>query len=1045
MSDVQGTTADANAVAAGARPALEAIRAKLDGASGRAYWRSLEELVESPEVQRELALSYPSQEALWRDPVGRRSFLQLMGASLSLAGLGACTRQPAEDILPYASRPESILPGKPRYFATAFPFGAASQGLLVESHMGRPTKIEGNPEHPSNLGATDAIAQAQVLGLYDPDRSQTVLQSGRIGTWAAFLTALKGELDVQRRAGGRGLRVLSRTIDSPSLAAQREELLEDFPAAAWHQYEPVNRDRERAGAQLAFGFDVACRYDFAKADIIVSLDADFLVQGPGAVAGARAFADGRRARKGMASMNRLYAVEAAPGITGAAADHRLAVRHSDVAAVALALANEVSVSALGELPKDFAHGDWVHAVAADLEAYPRRSLVLAGAHQPAEVHALAHAMNAALGNVGSTVTYTQPIEPVPIDQGESLRDLVRDMSADRVQVLVVLGSNPVYETPADLAFGEAFDRVPFRVHLGLYEDETAVQCHWHVPETHFLESWSDTRGHDGTVSIVQPLIAPLYAGRSAHELLAAMLERGRSSHDVVRAHWQSSAVFADDFEVSWRRALHDGVVAGTRLSAVDARLAPELTMRLPELPGSADGGLELQLRPDPHVWDGRFANNGWLQELPKPTTRLTWDNALLLSPRTAEEHGLDDGRLVRVGAGDDTLEVPVWIVPGHAEGALTLHLGYGKKRGGRLCVNAGRNAYRVQSSLSPFARAGVTLEKRPERVTLACTQDHHGMEGGHTGASIQHRAADILRIEEFDRFRRGELAHGDGHGAGHGAVSGDHGAADGHGGRQTLLDGKDHVWDGHAWGMVIDLSACIGCSACTIACQAENNIPVVGREEVARGREMHWIRIDRYFVGHPENPRTLVQPVPCMHCEHAPCEVVCPVGATVHSKEGLNDMVYNRCVGTRYCSNNCPYKVRRFNFFQYADYDTESLKLLNNPDVTVRFRGVMEKCTYCVQRINAARIDAKKSGPSGERIADGGVVTACQQVCPTRAIAFGDINDPTSEVAALREEPHEYGMLDKELNTIPRTTYLARLTNENPRLGDASGTAQESH
>ena len=1014
MRDPANETAEAGA----GTPAFDAIRAKLAEATGPAYWRSLEEFADSNEFQSELAQQFPSQEALWRDPVGRRSFLQLMGGSLSLAGLGACTRQPEERILPWASQPETTLPGKPRFFATAFPLGSTAQGLLVESHMGRPTKIEGNSEHPSNLGATDAIAQAQVLGLYDPDRSQTVLGAGRISTWAELLTALKAELDTQRAKDGSGLRILSRTINSPTMAGQRAELLAAFPSATWHQYEPLNRDRERAGALLAFGRDVACRYDFERADVILSLDSDFLVEGPGAVAGARGFARGRRARMGMSSMNRLYAVEATPGATGATADHRLSVRHSEVVTVALALALEVGAAVEGEVSQDFAHTEWVREAAADLSAHPRRSIVVAGPHQAAEVHALAHAINAALGSVGATVTYSDPVEPVPEDQGAALRSLTRDMLSDRVDMLVVLDANPIYDTPADLAFADAFEHVPLRVHLGLYDDETAAQCHWHVPAAHFLESWSDTRAHDGTVSIVQPLIAPLYDGRSSHEFLAAMLEQtGKTSYDAVRDHWRANGHFGDDFERGWNRALHDGLMAGTQLAPVSVKLAKGLRVVVPHQESIGAGLLELQLRPDPHVWDGRFANNGWLQELPKPATRLTWDNAALLSPRTAEKHGLEDGRLVRLSVGDDEVHVPVWIVPGHVHDAVTLHLGYGRTRGGRLCVNAGRNAYKLQSSTTPFARVGVALEKRKQQVTLACTQDHHGMEGGFTGESIQHRAADLLRVQEFDRFKRGEIGHG------HGAAHGDE--------RQTLLDGADHVWDGHAWGMVIDLNACIGCSACTIACQAENNIPVVGREEVSRGREMHWIRIDRYFVGHPDHPQTLVQPVPCMHCEHAPCEVVCPVGATVHSKEGLNEMVYNRCVGTRYCSNNCPYKVRRFNFFKYADYDTESLKLLNNPDVTVRFRGVMEKCTYCVQRINAARIDEKKDR---ERIVDGGVVTACQQVCPTEAIAFGDIHDPDSEVARLRKEPHEYGMLDAELNTIPRTTYLAKLTNENPRL-----------
>ncbi len=1040
---------DANAsVSATGRLDLDALRAKLASSKGRTYWRSLEELADSPAFQAELAATFPSQEALWRDPVNRRSFLQLMGASLSLAGLGACTRQPLETILPWAASPESSVPGVPRFFATAFPLGVAGQGLLVESHMGRPTKIEGNPLHPSSLGATDALAQAQVLGLYDPERSQTVLENGRISTWADFLTAQKSALDVQRAKGGAGLRILSRTVSSPTLAGQRAALLALLPNAVWHQYEPINRDAERAGALQAFGRDVALRHDFARADVVLALDADFLARGPGATVCARAFAAGRRARSGATAMNRLYAVECSPGLTGAAADHRLAVRPSELAGLALAFARALGVNGvLGSVPSDFPYWDWVRETAKDLGEHRGRSLVLAGPEGEPAVHALVHALNEALGNVGATVVRTEPLEPAPVDQMADLRALVDAMRAGEVEVLVVLGANPLYETPGDLDFAGAFERVPLRVHLGHYVDETAARSHWHVPQAHFLESFGDVRGHDGTATVLQPLIAPLYDGRSDHELVAALAgQAGAKAYDLVREHWRAENLHGEDFEGFWERALHDGVVPGTALPPLELARAGEIDVTILRSrdgePGTRDaadphgaGTLELALRPDAHVWDGRFANNGWLQELPKPVTRLTWDNAALVGPRTAQAYGLADGDVVELAVGGARLSAPAWIVPGHVEGSVTLHLGYGRTHGGKLAVGAGVDAYRLQSSDARFARTGVTLAKTGGRARLACTQDHHGMEPGFTGDEIRRRAAELVRVQTFDRFKAsvglgiGAAGHagstdaGEGHGAG---------GADGHGGgRKTLLDPAEHAWDGHAWGMVIDLNACIGCSACTIACQAENNIPVVGKAEVARGREMHWIRVDRYFTGSLDAPKTHHQPVPCMHCEEAPCELVCPVGATVHGKEGLNEMVYNRCVGTRYCSNNCPYKVRRFNFFQYADYDTKSLALLRNPDVTVRYRGVMEKCTYCVQRINAARITAKKDG---RPIADGEVVTACQQVCPTQAIAFGDIHDPASAVSALRVEPHGYGLLDLELNTRPRTTYLGKVVNENPRL-----------
>jgi len=996
---------------------LEALRSRLSGLSGRAYWRSLEELADSPEFERWAADELPAQGALWGDALGRRSFLQIMGASLALGGLGACTRQPREAILPYAARPEETVPGRPQHFATAMPFGGAALGLVVESHMGRPTKVEGNALHPTSLGATDALAQASLLDLYDPDRSQTPTRRGRISTWSEFLTELRPLLDRQQETGGAGLRILSRTVLSPTLAGQMDALADRFPRATWHQYEPVSRDEERRGAQRAFGRDVARRLHLERAEVVLSLDDDFLGAGPAAVVDARGFARARRGRRGTEALNRLYAVECTPTVTGAAADHRLALRAARVPALALELARALDAPQVAGSagPRSGVDARWIDAVARDLSAHRGRCAVLAGRSQPAVVHALVHAINAALGNHGATVVLSEPVEPRPVDQRASLRRLVDDLRAGDVELLVVLDANPVYEAPAELELAAALDAAPTRVHLGPYADETAARCHWHVPATHYLEAWSDARGHDGTVSIVQPLIAPLYDGRSPHELVSALAgEPERSGYELVRAHWmEATGLEGDAFEAAWRAALHDGVMPGTELAALDPRLVDALDTA--DVGAADEGGLELHLRPDPCVWDGRFANNAWLQELPKPVTRLTWDNAALLAPATAERLGLEREQVVELRANGRSVRAPVWIVPGHAEDAVTLHLGYGRTHAGRVGDGCGVDAYALASVDSLGSVRGVELVPTGERARLACTQDHHSMEG-----------RDIVRVETFDRFaQRGAEGHGS-EGA-HGE-----GGADGHG-HVSFYDGADHAnEDGHAWGMVIDLNACIGCNACVVACQAENNIPVVGKDQVAMGREMHWLRIDRYFEGDPADPATLNQPVPCMHCENAPCEVVCPVGATVHSSEGLNDMVYNRCVGTRYCANNCPYKVRRFNFYHYADDETEVLKLMRNPDVTVRTRGVMEKCTYCVQRISEARIAAQKEG---RPVRDGEVRTACQQVCPTEAVAFGDLHDPASRVAGLRQEPHHYGLLE-ELNTVPRTTYLSKLTNPNPELAE---------
>ncbi len=1016
---------------------LEEIRAQLSRNTGRTYWRSLEEAASSPAVESYLETNYPTQFSLLSDPVERRSFLQIMGASLALAGLGSCTRQPEEKILPFASKPESLIPGQPRYFASAMPLAGSGIGILAESHMGRPTKIEGNPQHPSSLGATDSITQASVLSLYDPDRSQTVLHNGRISTRADYLTELRSVLDSGRARRGAGLRVLSTTISSPTLAAQREQFLREFPRASWVQYEPVNRDNARAGALLAFGEDASLRYDFSKADVVLSLDSDFLAQGPSHVADTRGFSQKRRGRKGVEGMNRLYSVESVPGLTGAMADHRLALRSQSIEALALEMAQALDVPQVKDSQSvGGEHSEWVRIVARDLQRNGQTALVLAGDAQPPIVHALALAMNVHLGSYGQCLISTEPIEPVPSAQLSGLRQLCADLEAGQVDALFVLNGNPIYDTPADLGFAKHFNRVAFRAHLGLYADETSEQCQWHVPAAHFLESWSDVRAHDGTHSIIQPLISPLYGGLSAHEFVSGLLGESQSkAYDIVREHWQTQIAGADSqsFEREWRRALHDGLREGTSAAPIDLKLDAKLNVS--EISIDAGGGFELNLRPDPHVWDGRFANNGWLQELPKPATRLTWDNALLIAPADAAGLEVENGQVVKLRGNGTELQVPVWIVPGHATGALTLHLGYGRTRAGHVGNGAGVNAYPLQSKDSLWRVNSVQVEPTGAKRTLACTQDHNGME------ALEHR--DIVRVEDLERFREGHVgapAHltaalataTEAPHASSGSESDQTQHASPSHASKSLYDPSEFSYeDQNAWGMVIDLNACTGCSACTIACQAENNIPVVGRTEVSRGREMHWIRVDRYFTGSVDEPETVHQPVPCMQCENAPCEVVCPVGATVHSQEGLNDMVYNRCVGTRYCANNCPYKVRRFNFFSYADFDTESLKLLRNPDVTVRSRGVMEKCSYCTQRISQTRIQAKREG---REIVDGELQTACQQVCPAQAITFGDTNDAESAVALAKAEPHNYTLLDHELNTRPRTSYLARLRNPNPEL-----------
>jgi len=1016
---------------------LAAVRAKLEGKKGRHYWRSLEELADDPRFAEMLHREFPRHAAELRPGVDRRAFLKVMGASLAFAGLAGCGAKPEEKIVPYVRQPEGMIPGVEQYYATTMTLGGSAIGLLVETHEGRPTKVEGNPKHPASLGATDVFAQASVLELYDPDRSSVVTHLGEIRPWSSLLTEIQSAMTEQGATKGAGLRILTGTVVSPTLADQMESLLTAFPAAKWHQWEAAGTDSVREGARLAFGRYVNTYYNIEKADVIVSLDADFLTSGAGCLRYAREFSR-RRLPDAPGGMTRLYAVESMPTSTGAMADHRLPLRPSEVHAFAVALAAKLGLGVPDSIAKGL-NEDWIAAVVRDLQQHRGASVVIAGEQQPAEVHALAHAMNHALGNAGVTVIHTDSTEARPTNQVASLADLANDLDAGRVQTLVILGCNPVYDAPADLVFEPKILKAGRRIHLSSYPDETSALCQWHVPMTHFMEAWSDARVHDGTASIVQPLIAPLYGGKSAHELIAAFgRDPEASGYDIVRAYWKKQ--LGGDFETAWRRALNDGFISGTQLPGVNVALLPEAIRSAGALTGHvgfiAGFVYEIAFRPDPAVYDGRFANNAWLEELPKPITRLTWDNAAMLSPRTAQalglsytidstggEHGqihVDRARLDYEGR---TLEAATWIVPGLPDGLVVLHLGYGRARAGKVGEGLGFNANTLRTSTAPWGGFGAQMRKiSGSTYPLACVQFHSVIEGPGQ-ASTEARVHELVRVATLDEYRANpkfaqqmmeEPPQG------------------------LTLYPNAHEYNGNAWALSIDLNRCNGCNACVVACQSENNIPVVGKEQVMAGREMHWIRVDRYYEGGPEaleNPETHFQPVTCMQCEDAPCEVVCPVGATNHSAEGLNDMVYNRCVGTRYCSNNCPYKVRRFNFLAYSDWDTPALKMLRNPEVTVRSRGVMEKCTYCIQRITKARIAADKED---RPVRDGEIVTACQQACPSEAIVFGNKNDSSSRVAALKANPRNYGML-AELGVRPRTTYLAAVRNPNPELEKGGG------
>jgi molybdopterin-containing oxidoreductase family iron-sulfur binding subunit len=1038
---------------------ITAATQQLQAAQGKHCWRSLEELAASESFQEIMRREFPEQADVWPDTLNRRRFLTLMGASLALAGLSGCSVKPApsSDLVPYVTAPEDVVPGRPLFFATVMPFAGSATGLLVESHAGRPTKVEGNPDHPASLGATDIFHQASVLTLYDPDRSQTPTHLGQTRTWGEVLAGLREAVLKQRQHRGAGLRLLSETVVSPALARQIETLLKDLPEAKWHVYEPIHRDTAWHGAQMAFGEAVNPVYDFRKVDVVLSLDADFLQCGPGSLRYVADFIARRRVRTtpqdaATAQMNRLYVVETAVSCTGAKADHRLALRAGDIEGFARALALKLGVAAGGNVAEPLQK--WVAAVAKDLDAHRGRCLVLAGDRQGPAVHVLVHAINERLGNVGQTVIYTAPTDARPGDRTQSLRELVQDMSQGKVEFLVILGGNPAYAAPADVNFVEAMRRVPLRIHHSLFMDETSYECHWHLPAAHYLEAWSDARAYDGTASIVQPLIEPLYQGRSAHEVLSLLADLQETpGRELVRAYWREQWEHRHaegKFEQFWQQSLHDGVIPGTALPAKGVKMkegwekalatatgnaSPHpnpLPTNLRSVPGEGiNAGLEIVFQADPTIYDGSWANNGWLQELPKPITKLTWGNAAILSPATARElgvglgsyaHGGEHGGyympVVELQIDSRKVRAPVWIMPGHADHSVTVYLGHGRQHAGKVGGSpehkVGFNAYLLRTADHPWFAAGLAVTKTRDTELVACTQEHQLMENRDLVRSgtldDYHRdpqfATDPDRQQEHELTRRSPSP-------------------------TTLYKPFNYDPPKHKWGMLIDLTACVGCQACVVACQAENNIPVVGKEQVACGREMHWLRIDRYMEGTAEEPDGFhFQPVPCMHCENAPCEYVCPVAATVHSDEGLNDMVYNRCVGTRFCSNNCPYKVRRFNFLSYSDFQTPSRRLQYNPDVTVRSRGVMEKCTYCIQRIRQAEVDTQTEQ---RPLADGEVVTACQAACPAQAIVFGDMNDPHSKVAQAKESPLHYALL-ADLNTHPRTTYLAELRNPNPEL-----------
>ncbi len=1130
-------------------------------------FQAVDQYMGTPEFAQMIQNEFPDDAAEWLDPVTRRQAMKLMGASAILAGAIGCnpSLKPASNrtLIPYVKKPEQITPGVPLFFATAASVAGVGVGLIAKSHEGRPVKLEGNPAHPGSLGSTDLTTQAVILGLYDPDRSKDILYRGVASTWDKAKAAIADLFAGLKAKKGAPLRILSEATGSPTMAALMAELQSTMPELKWIQYEPIHRESVLAGAKAAFGKYATPIYAFDKADVILSLDGDFLATGPGGVRYARDAMSRRKVRVStnkktgdgvsLSALSRIYSVESMlTGISGVA-DHRLPLKPSQIESFIRALAKELGVAgapAAGPLPE--LATQWIKPLAADLLKSKGKAVVVPGDTLSPAAHAIAHAINAKLEANGKIVTFIEPTQAgmtgptadMTAAGTASLKTLCDEMNAGKVEALLILGGNPVFNAPADLKFSESLAKVAAKIHLGLYQDETANVCDWHINATHELEAWGDVRAYDGTASIQQPLIAPITGGKSAIELIAAILDKpALNGMGIVQATWQkvfTEKKLAGDFDTFWHKCVGEGVIPDT--AAVDAKVAeaklPEAISKLPA-PTTVTEELELVFRADPTIYDGRYANNAWLQETPKPITNIAWDNAALVSPATAEklkceivfkwtagEHGRSEVDIIELKANGTTLKVPVWALPGLADGVIVLNLGYGRKMAGKVGSNTGFDTYTLRTSTNPWTlsiNAADGAKRTQEKYLLASTQGQHAMEGrrparhGTKDAALGEREkvahddhfhleyplafsfADnppssgaekgLMRAllpgtpEERERlaekykdegYKNNAKKHDDEgeHEAGHGEHAHAHDA------RLlplTLIDDHKNNKLYRRWAMAIDLGSCIGCTACVTACTAENNVAVIGKTEVTRGRIMHWIRIDRYFTIPAEvggtkrvddTPRmeALVeststvgihfQPVNCQQCEKAPCEVVCPVAATVHSADGLNDMVYNRCVGTRYCANNCPYKVRRFNFVQYADYAFgTSTGLVNNPEVSMRTRGVMEKCTYCVQRIRNAEIEAEREYANDQRakddktkrpiIKDGEIKTACQAACPAGAISFGDLNYDQytangkpmgfSEVARWKLEPTHYGLL-AELNTMPRTSYLAAIKNPNKEI-----------
>lgn len=1006
------------------------------------YWKSLGELARNEEYEKFVEREFPENATELNDKVSRRSFLRVMGASIALAGFAAC-RRPAQKIVPFSRQPEDLVEGVPNYYASTFPFQGALNGIVVENNSGRPTKIEGNEMHPASQGNTSIFGQAEILNMYDPDRSRYVRKDGERSSVSAFAEFCSNHFSNT----DQNIAFVSESNSSPTYNRLKEQALDRFSNAQWITYEPFGEDNALEGTNMAFGQRLRTYNKFDEADIIVSFDDDFLnpAADKNSVENTKRFTDRRRVMSEDDDMSRFYAVESTFSITGSNADNRLRIKSGEIELFIYALAAELSssvngLSAFSGYSNKFSDHEWISVLAEDLLENQGNSVLTVGRDHNPELHATVAAINVALGNDGQAVDYIEIPHGEDHNNREAFGELVQDLNDGNIDTVVLVGTNPAFTAPADLNFADAVSNAGQVIHLSDYYDETSKLANWHINRAHFLEAWGDGYSYSGTRSIIQPQIEPLYSGVSEIEFLNTILTGEQSKgYDLVQETWNS--YYTNDFKSQWNKALHDGLADAQTFSAASVSITSTFNSEANNFISNAQpaDGMELVIRPDSTVFDGRYANNGWLQELPKPMTKITWDNVALMSKKTADELGVKEAGLgkaevevISITVDGTTIELPAWVQPGHADDSITITVGYGREGIGRVANKAGVDTYPLRTTDNMLFASNVSVEKTGKTYEIASTQDHNTMEGR---SLLRH--ATLQEYKENPNFSTYESAYD-------AEMPGEALAEEL--GQENLpsifnsIDEQEYPEGEPQWGMSIDLNTCTGCGVCTIACTAENNIPVVGKREVSRGREMHWIRNDRYFDGDVNDPKALHQPVSCMHCELAPCEQVCPVAATTHSEDGMNQMTYNRCIGTRYCANNCPYKVRRFNFFNYSKEfltggdDPEIIQMAMNPEVTVRFRGVMEKCTYCVQRVNRAKINRSiETNGETKKPEDGTVETACQQACPADAIYFGDLTDPESEVVKTKKNNRNYLLLE-ELNTRPRTSYLAKVRNPNPKL-----------